>query len=229
MKRYLIIGCICFICVCRAEAAEAPNDAIKQAIVNKLSQMNSDSQHMQLELGSIDSKLNLSKCHSPLDVHVPKSQHGPKILVTVSCQDSEQWRINVPVMISHQRKVLVVQQNLLPGSRLSTANVALEERNISAVNQSYIDDINQVSGMVLKRAVKAGTLINQTMLQYPTCVKRGDTVQAIAEKGNFKVQTTVIAQKNGRLNEEIPVKNISSQKVISARVIADGKVEINLQ
>lgn len=226
MRYFTLVGLL-LASICNANPVET-TDTIKNAIVTKLHQSYPKDEKLTFDVGHIDSRLNLSQCQQPLAIKLPTSQQGHRLLATVSCSGERPWKIHVPVTISRLQYVVVANQNLMAGTTLSEVELALQERNIAEVNQSYIADLADVTGMELKRSVKIGTIINKTMLKYPLYVKRGDVVQVIVQKGQFKVQTPGIAQKSGTLYEDIPVKNMSSKKVVVAEVVRKGLTKVTM-
>ena len=57
-------------------------------------------------------------------------------------------------------------------------------------------------------------------------VAKGDPVYIEATNGALTIKTTGIAMQEGRLNENIQVKNSKSKKIIEATVTGPGQVRV---
>ncbi|NLJ86869.1 MAG: flagellar basal body P-ring formation protein FlgA [Firmicutes bacterium] len=65
-------------------------------------------------------------------------------------------------------------------------------------------------------------------VKMPIFVQAGDSVVIRAQSGTISVETLGIALQNGRLGDLIRVKNAASQREITARVVGDGIVSLEL-
>jgi flagella basal body P-ring formation protein FlgA len=66
-------------------------------------------------------------------------------------------------------------------------------------------------------------------LDAPLVIKRGDTVSMEANIGGITVKTSGTAISDGRIGQQIRVKNNQSARVINAKVIGSGQVQSVLQ
>jgi flagella basal body P-ring formation protein FlgA len=58
-------------------------------------------------------------------------------------------------------------------------------------------------------------------------VKRGKLVQIFLDSGYMKITTTGLSEEDGAEGSTIKVRNLTSNKIIYARVIGDAKVRID--
>lgn len=105
-------------------------------------------------------------------------------------------------------------------------DVALRERDISQGGQSYLTSLDQAIGQKLVRPMVADQVISLAHLEQAEVVRKGDQVVISARSGSLNVRMPGEALSNGGLSEQIRVKNLNSQRVIKARVIAPGQVEV---
>jgi flagella basal body P-ring formation protein FlgA len=80
--------------------------------------------------------------------------------------------------------------------------------------------------MRAKRAIPPNTILKVRQLQPPYMVFEDNNVTIITRVGNIKVKSLGIALKNGVKNQQIPVRNLSSQKIVKGIVIAPNTVVI---
>lgn len=109
---------------------------------------------------------------------------------------------------------------------LTAADVRLEEREDKGANFVYYTDVNDVIGKVPIKGIGQGQVINNHIIQYPICLRRGDRVSINANINGIVVSTEGIAMENGRKERYISVKNLNSGRVIKAKVIDDKNVEV---
>lgn len=127
--------------------------------------------------------------------------------------------IRVPVVIS--------KNNLASKTILTEDDLILEARELSRLPQDVIFRVEDALGKELKMSIKAGTVLRNSQLNSPTVIRRNQEVEIIAKSKNLLVKAKGIALQNGKIEDLIRVKNLSSQKVIQAKVVADGIVEVS--
>jgi len=66
------------------------------------------------------------------------------------------------------------------------------------------------------------------MLQLAEAVRRGDQVVISARSGGINVRMQGEALSGGTLGQQISVRNLTSQRVIRARVAGPGQVEVEM-
>lgn len=71
-------------------------------------------------------------------------------------------------------------------------------------------------------------VITLVHLEQAEVVRKGDQVVITARSGTLSVRMPGEALSNGGLNEQIRVKNLNSQRVIKAQVMAPGQVEVSM-
>ncbi len=111
------------------------------------------------------------------------------------------------------------------------AGTVLTEENITVRNRSsHRPQENNWSppvGRITTRPVSAGTVLRDNMLrssQPETVVKRNETVVMSIDGGGFTLRWLGRALQDGRPGEIIRVRNVDSNRVVSARVAYDGTV-----
>ena len=100
------------------------------------------------------------------------------------------------------------------------AEVAIDGRT------EYIKDVSEVVGLVPHRVINAGVPVTINYFQQPVAVAGNQPVKIIIRQNGIEASAKGITMTRDRIGEVIKVKNESSNKIISARVIDSGTVEV---
>lgn len=179
------------------------------------------------DIGNIDPRLNLSVCNKPIEFHLqgnPLTRQNNTL--KLECNDQKHWSIFVGVSISTFKKVWVTSQTLPRNHRISQNDLELREIQTNQSRHGYFINKNNLVGMKLRRALQAGDIIYPSVLSPPKVVERGDTVVISAISPTISVEMLGTAMSDGKLGQQIAVKNKKSNRVIRATVVAKGKVSV---
>lgn len=102
------------------------------------------------------------------------------------------------------------------------ADVAIDGRN------EYVKDVSQVAGLVPHRFVRAGSPVSLSYFQQPIAVNPNQRVTIVVNYRGVRVTATGIVMTRGRIGSIVKVKNESSEKILSAKVIDSNTVEVKL-
>ena len=177
--------------------------------------------------GSLDPRLSLATCDSPLDVAFsgdPWKTTQPSLLV--ACEGSRPWRMFLPVSVDITGNALVAARPLGRGERLTAGALRVDTIVVNASRRGVITSEEQLVGMEMRRGVNAGTVFTPDLLLAPAAIERGDHVIISARSGNFSVNSRGKALASGAIGEQVLVENLSSSRTVRARVKAPGRVEI---
>ncbi len=182
---------------------------------------------VEIEVSSIDPRLQLSLCEQPLVASLNQNQRPiGRINVKVECQGAAPWTKYLPVTIHVYEKVLTTTRPLARGEIISESDFSLQEADVSMLRYSYIQDSELAIGMEVKRSLNANTTLIQEALEAPTLVKRGDTVVLSAKAGTVEIRQQGVALQNGVLGKQINVRNSSSDRTVQAVVTGYGQVQV---
>ncbi|MET3131987.1 flagella basal body P-ring formation protein FlgA [Oxalobacteraceae bacterium GrIS 1.11] len=156
---------------------------------------------------------------APLDVRQPN-----RMRFSVICPDSGGWKVEFVVRATTSAMVAVSAAPVAAGLALTAQDMALERRDISAVDDS-IGDMRAVLGMASRRALRAGELLHRKQLAPPPLVRRGDLVRIVARREQVEVSMAGEALDEGAQDAVVRVRNSTSGTVIRARVRTAGTVE----
>lgn len=146
----------------------------------------------------------------------------------IECPDNKPWKIFLSVDISLHRPVVVSTQPIARNQVIRAHDVALQEQQINKHRMPYFSETGQVIGLTAKQTLKAGMTVNPKQLTSPTLVKRGDRVIIYAKNDAVYVKMDGVALSEGRIGQQIDVRNARSDRVVRGVVVDQGMVAITL-
>jgi flagella basal body P-ring formation protein FlgA len=183
----------------------------------------------EIQVNPLDPRLRLAACDSDLTQSLESpAQPVGRVTVRVSCEGSTPWTVFVPAQVRIFRPVVVVKTALRRDSIIGAGDVALVEQDVSLLNRGYVTEVEQVIGRKLTRATRTDQVLTPSMLQLAEAVRRGDQVVISARSGGINVRMQGEALSGGTLGQQISVRNLTSQRVIRARVAGPGQVEVEM-
>ena len=124
--------------------------------------------------------------------------------------------------------VLLASHSLSRRSIISAEDIETDFRDISMLGDSLMGNPGQAIGKQLYKSLRAGDIVFAYLLKNPPLVKRGDLVTIIAKNGGLQVSAPGEAKNAGAIGEIVRVKNLMSRRVLQARVVDEGVVEVDL-
>ncbi|GIW83047.1 MAG: hypothetical protein KatS3mg105_4854 [Gemmatales bacterium] len=154
-----------------------------------------------------------------------------RVDVSVYVDGKPQPPIPVVFNVRLYQRVAVAVARIDPGQRID-ANKVYVDRRLTEEGRETLADPDAVIGRRAKRTIRPGHVITVADLSAPSddapiAVKRMDLVKAIARVGYLQVSTLATALQDGRVGDIIRVRNNGSKKIVSARVVDRGLVEVD--
>lgn len=208
-----------------AQLRQSAHDFVRQAFSAQAQQYS----RVEIEIGQLDSRLKLTKCAAPLKHKIHNRQLQPgRILLLSQCPGSKPWKVYLPVNIKAYRPVVVVTDNISRGQSLSLADLALQEREISRYTNHSLHSLNQAVNQVAKKHLRSGSVLSSMHIGPPKVIKRGSKIDIVASSGRVSVRMAGKAMADGRVGDQIKVKNLSSNKILQAQVVSSSLVSVTL-
>jgi flagellar basal body P-ring formation protein FlgA len=180
---------------------------------------------IEITSGSLDLRLQLVECQQPLRALIAgNAPVSSRMTVPVQCPQDGGWTVRVPLQVQLFRTVLVANRPLLRGDGVSAADVHGEERDVTRLGYGYIENLDQVAGRALARAVARGSVLSPGALGGRRMVRAGDHVEMVARLDGIEVRADGVALGSGDNGARLRVRNESSGKVVDAMVSAPGVV-----
>jgi flagella basal body P-ring formation protein FlgA len=123
------------------------------------------------------------------------------------------------------RMVLVAASNLTPGQLLQPEMFKLEKMDADKINRAHLLEATGLEGQELVRALRAGEPVRNVDLRPAVLVKRGELVQlTVGKAGEFQISVRLEAMQDGRLGEQIKLRNTESGRILGGVVTGKGSV-----
>ncbi|HNS56891.1 MAG TPA: flagellar basal body P-ring formation chaperone FlgA [Smithellaceae bacterium] len=125
------------------------------------------------------------------------------------------------------REFVVSTKNMGRNHVVAAEDISLQKRWVRSIPLNSISDMNDVIGKSLCLAVRPNTEITGNMLKAVNAVTRGRIVQVVLDSGAINITTMGMAEEDGVEGSFVRVRNISSNKIIYARVVGESKVKVD--
>ena len=137
----------------------------------------------------------------------------------------ESIRVRVEIL----REFFVSTKNLGRDSIISASDITLQKRWVRAMPLNSISSQEEIVGKLLCVGVRPNTEITRNMLKEATAVKRGKMVQISLDSGAISITTMGLSEEDGAEGSFIKVRNLSSNKIIYARVVGESRVKVDFK
>jgi len=196
---------------------------LEQQVKDYLQQMPLNG-HWQVEFAPLDVRLAVKSCKKPLMTSLESRVPLGRLSVRVRCAEPA-WTLLLPARVSVWQRVLAARHPLKRGHRLSTADVTWVLRDIGSLPPGWLAEPGAVQGQQLTRSLGAGQLLMHSQLKAAQLIAQGEQVQILSRSAGIFVQMAGEALSGGSLGQQIRVRNLTSGRVLRARVMARGRVE----
>ncbi|WP_256681115.1 flagellar basal body P-ring formation chaperone FlgA [Pseudomonas sp. IC_126] len=205
---------------------DAARGFLEREVTDYLQRSQIQARH-QVEVNRLDPRLRLAHCDRPLTTKLESpAQPVGRTTVRVSCEGSAPWSVFVPAQVHLFREVIVARRPLARESILEQADVTLAERDVSLLTQGYLTAYDQVLGNKLTRSALPDQVLTPNAVSLAEIIRKGDQVVITAKNSSINVRMPGEALSDGALGSQIRVKNQRSGRVIKARVVGPGQVEV---
>ncbi len=181
------------------------------------------------DIGNIDPRFNKKSCSLPLDFSLNRSPlKQANLTVLAECKDETPWKIYITTKFNVYGRVVYAASTLPRAHTIQRQDLEVKEE---AINQHYyasFTTIDDVVGMIAKRSIRHGSVIQANLLQAPKLIKRGDDVVIMASTQGIMIKMRGTAMQDGELGQQISVKNNQSDRIVKARVSESGLVSVTL-
>lgn len=123
--------------------------------------------------------------------------------------------------------VLVANRDLRVEMQVSEGDFRLTEVAVDGRNE-YVKEVSQVAGLVPHRFIRAGSPVTLSYFQQPIAVNPSQRVTIIVNYRGIKATAQGIVMTRGRIGDLVKVKNETSKRILTARVIDAHTVEVKL-
>ena len=179
--------------------------------------------------------------HAPLDVKLPEGVVDVKTEIPAQISyvsltpvraviyvNGRAYRtVSLTASVKIYDAVLVANHDLrievpVSATDFHTAEIPIDGRN------EYVKDINKVNGLVPHRFIRAGSPVTLSYFQQPIAVNSGQRVNIIVKFRGIRATAKGIVMTRGRIGALVKVKNETSEKILTAKVIDSQTVEVSM-
>ena len=133
----------------------------------------------------------------------------------------------IPVKMETALDVLVSAKPLSRETVLGPDDVKIVKKWYVRMPSSVLTDTEDAIGKILTQTIRANGEITKTMLKTPLMIRRGNIVKIIAESGSLAITTVGLSEDNGGRGDIVRVKNLSSNKIVYAKVVDQALVRVD--
>lgn len=125
--------------------------------------------------------------------------------------------------IAESRQVVIATSNLNPGQPLKPDMFKLDRMDAEKISRTHLFDLSGLEGYELMRPLRAGEALRTSDMRPALMVKKGDQVNLVVGKPpEFMISVRVEAMQDGRLNEQIKLRNPESGTTLSGIITGKG-------
>ncbi|WP_426417616.1 flagellar basal body P-ring formation chaperone FlgA [Aestuariirhabdus sp. LZHN29] len=184
---------------------------------------------IEVEVNQLDPRLKLPSCSVPATVIEDTRHHrAGRQTVRVECRGDHPWGIYVGATIKVYRQVITANRLINKREELFPEYVTLEEHNVATLRGGYFTTLDSITHMQAKRSIRPGQPLSPSLLKAQEVVQKGEVVTITATGNGLSVKMMGTALSDGKINQQIRVKNNSSDKIIQATVKGPKQVEIKI-
>lgn len=125
--------------------------------------------------------------------------------------------------LAETRQVVVAASNLAAGQMLKPGLAKLDAIEQDKLTRTHLFDMSGLEGSELIRAVRAGEAIRSADLRPALLIKKGELVLfSVGKTSEFQVSVRLEAMQDGRLGEQIKLRNSDSGRTLTGIVSGKG-------
>jgi len=137
-------------------------------------------------------------------------------------------QLSVSIRIEVCKELALSARPLEKDQNISAQDVLVVKKWFSRLPRDLVTDPEQIIGKRLIRSIRERSTFTPGMLSEPIMFKKGKVVKIICDNDSMSISTLGLAEEEGTFGATVRVKNISSNKVIHAKVIGNSVVKVEI-
>lgn len=193
----------------------------------------------QFSVAPLDSRVRIQDCDRPLLMDLP---FASRETVRVRCQSEAPWQMYLQLVLAvpvaaapaakaaevppaNARKVVVATQLLRRGTMVNTEQLQEMEYSGVALDAQAVSSIRDLEHGELVRDIPAGTPLRSHDVRRAVLVRQGQSVLLTVALGNgLSITARVDAMQDGKMGEQVRLKNPESGRLVSGIVTGPNAV-----
>jgi flagella basal body P-ring formation protein FlgA len=156
-------------------------------------------------------KVGFAQVQQPVPTNAKPSNQSGQVTTTV---------------LPESRMVLVAASNLTVGQLLQPEMFKLEKMDADKINKSFLFEASGLEGQELVRPLRAGEPVRNMDMRQAIMIKRGELVQlTVGKAGEFQISVRLEAMQDGKLGDQIKLRNTESGRILGGVVTGKGIVK----
>ena len=232
---FIYVSVLLFAAAAASTRADETSDYLTQIRVEATAFLNAELAKqspvdtLKITISTPDPRLQLKPCDNDLTYALHgNSSNASNVTVKVSCHGGHSWAFYITARVERYQQVAIAVKNLMRGVEISDADIIVEHRLVQNAGSSGYSNADSTVGMMVKRSIRAGDILRSSSLSEPLAIRKGDQIKIRATDGNLVIVTTGMALAEGRIGEQIKVRNIHSKRIIKAKITDIGQVDVVL-
>lgn len=125
--------------------------------------------------------------------------------------------------IAESRQVVIATANLTPGQSLKPEMLKLDRIDAEKITRTHLFDLSGLDSYEIMRPIRAGEAVRTSDLRPALMVKKGDQISFVMGRPpEFMISVKLEALQDGRLNDQIKLRNPESGHILSGIVTGKG-------
>jgi flagella basal body P-ring formation protein FlgA len=124
--------------------------------------------------------------------------------------------------------VLVLRTASLRGAAVRESDLIRDTRRVPGTSADYVNSTDNLVRHHLRRNLGAGSVLTASDLEGDALVRRGQTVNVIAETAGMRIQSEALAMADAKAGERVRLQNLQTFKLIEGVVDTEGAVRVPL-
>jgi flagella basal body P-ring formation protein FlgA len=145
------------------------------------------------------------------------------IVTALGYTESKQMLLNSSVELSAE--VVVSTTNIVRGQVIDEALVEVQLRPRKKLGAQTLSSLEEAIGLEATRTIRAGNPITISDLIAADLVRKGEKVTLTISRGALTISVDTIAVKDGKMGEQVELKNAESGKIIHGVVTGRHRAE----
>lgn len=225
--RRIFAAIFLILCALQADAAPAGEwrETVSQWLINHWQSISGRADNASISYPGLPADYRLPDCTQPLRIDPVRDLQPGRNGLEVSCR-KPYWKQHLAVQLHVYREVAVLAQAAAADSALKEDDLSYIRQDTGELNKGYFTREDALTGQLLRRSQRAGTVLTPDMIEAPMVIERGDEVTIRVEKPGIRIESKGTAMEPARAGERLRVRNNQSQKVITATAVSAGLVQV---
>ncbi len=230
-----------------AVSATTPKDKMLMQVRQWVGQ-NQNTEPAKVEIAPIDPRVNVQECPQPLLIDLPFASRES---VRVRCAQPA-WQIflrvqaatsaasaaptspsngsapatgSTPAAAPVNRTTVITRHLIQRGTQLQPAMLEEVSRPTLGLDPQAVSSLNDVVNAEATRDLPAGQVVRSSDIRRAVLVKQGQSaLMTVGQGKGFEITVRVEAMQDGRMGEQIRLKNTESGRLLTGTVTGPGAV-----